>query len=119
VTRPKINEGELLGDIKPDQIYRVNLGAELFGYGPQSIRDKIKSGELPQPFPLSAGARFEAWLGRDIISHREAMQAEAAAKAKALRERPPQPQPQPAALRGKVKIKKTKLRPPAQRAAAR
>jgi hypothetical protein len=65
----------LISEIRPDQIYRTTLSPVLFGYGPQATRDKIRSGELPTPFPLSPSARFEAWTGKQILEHRAQMQA--------------------------------------------
>jgi predicted DNA-binding transcriptional regulator AlpA len=101
---------ETIDDIKPDHLYRVSRAAEIFGYGPQSIRDKIKSGELPQPFPLSASSRFEAWLGQDILDHRAHMRVLAAKRL----QQPAPSQPE----QFKPKVKKVKLRPPGSRAAS-
>jgi hypothetical protein len=97
MTRRKI-EVELIGDIQPDRIYRTTLSSAIFGYGPQATRDKIRSGDLPMPFPLSPTSRFEAWTGRQIIEHRAQMQALAAEKAKAIADSK-RPQPRPLALR--------------------
>jgi hypothetical protein len=96
---------QLIGEIEPQQIYRVTLSPALFGYGQQRTNDLIESGELPMPFPLSASSRFRAWTGTQIIEHRARMQELAAAKLKV--ERPAQPQPV-----AQQKIKKLKLRPP-------
>jgi hypothetical protein len=87
---------ELIGEIQPDRIYRTTLSPAIFGYGPQATRDKIKSGELPTPFPLSASARFDAWTGKQILDHRARMQALAAEKAED--ERAAEKKPQPSAL---------------------
>jgi hypothetical protein len=87
------NVDQLIGEILPDQIYRVSLSPVLFGYGAQTTRDKIKRGELPRPFPLSVSARFEAWTGKQILEHRARMQALAARQLEGLRgaERKPKP----------------------------
>jgi hypothetical protein len=98
---------ESIRAIIPDQIYRVTLSPAIFGLGSQATRDKIRTGELPLPAPLSPSSRFEAWTGQQILDHRAAMRKQAEEKAKTLRERPPQKQPP-------LKIKKMKLRKPAR-----
>jgi hypothetical protein len=89
------------------------LSQQIFGYGPQATRDKIRNGELPLPHPLSSSARTEAWTGQQILDHRKKMKLLAEEKAKAelaaAKDRPPTPQPAWLA----PKIKKQKLRPPA------
>jgi hypothetical protein len=113
MTRPKVNT-VLVGNIEPDQIYRTTLYESLFGYGEQATNDKIKSGELPMPFPLSEGGRARAWTGRQILEHRARMQELAAEKAEADRAAAKKraPSPQPAALAANQKTRKIKLRPP-------
>jgi hypothetical protein len=97
---------EAVGDIQPHRIYRTTLAPTIFGYAPQRARDLEMAGELPPSFPLSPSSKYRAWLGQDIINHRNRMRelSEANAKAKAARPK----QEQPLAL----KIKKQKLRPP-------
>jgi hypothetical protein len=99
-----------IGEILPDQIYRTTLAATIFGFAPQRARDLEKAGELPPSFPLSPSSRYRAWLGQQILEHRERMRELAEANAKALRDRPKQPQPD------SLKIKRTKLRPPGKTA---
>lgn len=106
---------EPIGTIQPDQIYRVNLSPQIFGYGPQATRDKIRNGELPLPHPLSPSARTEAWTGQQILDHRARMKALAEEKAKAELATDGTKQPQPPQLAAAQKIKKLKLRPPAKR----
>jgi hypothetical protein len=104
---------ELIGNIKPDQIYRTTLSPAIFGLGPQATVDKVKSGELPPSFPLSASSRFRAWTGQQILDHRANMM-KAVAEEKALAAAKDR-QPQPAGLAAaQKKIKKQKLRPPAR-----
>lgn len=110
------NKVELIGNIKPDQIYRTTLSPAIFGLGPQATVDKVKSGELPPSFPLSASSRFRAWTGQQILDHRAEMQklaTEEAARAAAVAKDQP-PNSQPAGLAAAQKIKKQKLRPPAK-----
>jgi hypothetical protein len=99
---------KLIADIKPSGLYRVRLAPKIFGLGIEATREKIKSGELPTPIPLSASSRARAWTGVQILEHRAAMAALAEAKKAS-----PAPAPQPAALHGR--IKKRKLTPPSQR----
>jgi hypothetical protein len=108
---------EPIGTIQPDQIYRTTLSQQIFGYGPQATRDKIRNGELPLPHPLSSSARTEAWTGQQILDHRANMKllAEEKAKAELAADGTKKPQLQPPQLAAAQKIKKVKLRPPAKR----
>jgi hypothetical protein len=106
---------ELMGDIIPSKMYRTTLAPVLFGLGPQTLKAKILAGELPAPVPLTEGSRFEAWLGSQIIEHRERMKLVAEERVKALREAAAAPV-QPAAPRKPVKTKKMKLVPPSRKA---
>jgi ParB-like nuclease family protein len=101
---------QLIGEIQPDQVYRVDQSSAIFGYGPQSIRNKIKNGQLPQPAPLSASSRFLCWTGQQVLDHRAQMRELAEQRAKADRDRPVQPQP----LALQPKIKKLKKATSAQ-----
>jgi hypothetical protein len=103
---------EPIGEIIPDQIYRTTLAPTIFGYGVNRARDLEKAGELPPSFPLSEFSKYRAWTGQQILDHRSRMKEIAEANAKALRERPKQQQP----LALQPKIKKQKLRKPAQAA---
>ena len=84
MTKPK-NISDQIGEILPDQIYRVSLSPAIFGYGSESTKAKIRSGELPPPFPLSPSSRFEAWTGRQILDHRARMSTLAAQRIEAER----------------------------------
>jgi hypothetical protein len=114
MTKRKRNDLVLIGDIQPGQSYRTTLSPVIFGVGWQSMKDKIKAGELPTPFRLSPSSRFEAWTGQQIIDHREKMQKIAVAELEAERAATAAVQPQPKALADAVKIRKQKLRPPAK-----
>jgi hypothetical protein len=119
VTRRKDSiAADEIGEIHPDRIYRTTLSPIIFGFGPVTTREKIRTGELPPPSPLSASSKAEAWRGAQIIAHRKKMEELAAARLEAKREservRVEQGirRPQPPALVGKKHIKKVKLRPP-------
>jgi hypothetical protein len=113
MTKPRPKSAELIGSIQPDVFYRTNLSPQIFGYGPEATRAKIRSGELPMP--LSASSRFEAWTGQQILKHREDMLKIAVEKSKV--ERPKQEQPK--GLAEHQRVKKQKLQPPAPRKAKR
>jgi hypothetical protein len=98
---------ELLEIIHPDQLYRTTYSPAIFDLGWQAAKNKIRSGDLPRPMPLTPGSKFEAWTGRQILEHREKMRALAEAKAAADVARPVQKQPS-----GFKKKAKKKLRPP-------
>ena len=66
------------GELHPNQIIRISEGRKYFGYGHSQLEEKIKSGEIPAPFPLSDSGRAMGWTGRQIIEH----QARRAAAAK-------------------------------------
>jgi hypothetical protein len=111
VTRRK-REIPLLEEIRPDQLYRTTLAPAIFSLGWQACKNKIRSGDLPRPFPLTPGSKYEAWTGQQILDHRRDMQALAEAKAVTDAARPRQSQP--AGFKKKPvpapKIKKIKLR---------
>jgi hypothetical protein len=106
MTRPRKDDVALIGEISPDQFYRITLSPALFDLGWQATKNKIRSGELPRPFPLSEGSKLVGWTGRQILDHRARMQALAEEQAAVDAVRPKQDQPE--ALRGKTK--KVKLR---------
>jgi hypothetical protein len=113
VTRRK-REIPLLGAINPDQLYRTTLAPAIFNLGWQACKNKIKSGDLPRPSPLTPGSKYEAWTGQQILDHRKDMQALAEQKAPVDAARPKQEQPvgfkRAAKAAPATKIKKTKLR---------
>jgi hypothetical protein len=113
VTRRK-REIPLLEEIRPDQLYRTTLAPAIFSLGWQACKNQIKAGKLPRPFPLSEGSKYEAWSGRQILEHREKMQALAEQKAVTDAARPKQSQP----AGFKKKVKKLKLRTAARGAAS-
>lgn len=74
------------GDIYPFQIVRKHKGGPYFGYAPNQIDEKIKTGEIPAPIPLSATGRAMGWTGQMIIDHHAELMklaAKRAAEAKA------------------------------------
>jgi hypothetical protein len=97
---------QLIGDINPSQIYPTTLGPAIWGLGWQATKNKVKSGALPRPSPLTPGSNREGWTGSQILEHRARMQALAEQNAAADAARPKQEQP-PGFKR---KVKKTKLR---------
>jgi hypothetical protein len=121
MTRRK-REIPLLEEIRPDQLYRTTLAPAIFSLGWQACKNKIRSGELPRPFPLTPGSKYEAWTGAQILAHRKDMQALAEVKAVTDAARPKQSQPagfkkKPRPPVTAPKIKKTKLRTAARGAA--
>jgi hypothetical protein len=108
MTRRK-REIPLLEEIRPDQLYRTTLAPAIFSLGWQACKNKIRSGELPRPFPLNEGSKIEGWLGSQILAHRAKMQLIAEEKAKADAARPKQQQP--AGFRKKVKKRKLRRAP--------
>jgi hypothetical protein len=109
MTRPKAAV-QLIGDINPSQIYPTTLGPAIWGLGWQATKNKVASGQLPRPSPLTPGSNREGWFGFQILEHRSRMQTLAAEKAATNATR--LKQKQPAAFQ--KKIKKVKLRAPAR-----
>jgi predicted DNA-binding transcriptional regulator AlpA len=66
-------------NLDPNQIVRWKDGLKYFGYKHSALAEKIKSGELPRPIPLSDTGRACGWLGSQIIEHQRRMR-EAAEK---------------------------------------
>jgi hypothetical protein len=112
MTRPKPTEVEHI-EVHADCVYRTSLSPALFGLGYDQTRRKILNGELPPPHRPTPTSKYQVWTGRQIIDHREKMQAIAAKKLQADRDKPPSQPPQLAAVkdRPRKKIKKTKLHP--------
>jgi hypothetical protein len=110
-----------IGPIDPSHVYRTSLSVELFGVGPQRIRDLIRLKRLPTPMQLAGSATAQAWTGQQILDHRAMMQKLADDKLKADLAMGPRDQPDAlvGARKKTNKIKKTKLRPPAQQHAKR
>jgi len=107
-----------IGPIDPSHVYRTNLSVELFGIGPQRVRDLIRLKRLPTPMQLAGSATAQAWTGQQILDHREKMQKLADEKLESDLARGPRDQPDAlvGARKKTNKIKKIKLRPPAQHA---
>jgi prophage regulatory protein len=51
--------------LSPNEIVRLRDGRKYFGYGPTTLTDKIKTGEIPAPIKL--GDRARGWLGSQIL----------------------------------------------------
>jgi hypothetical protein len=63
--------------IDPNRIFRECDARDLFGFGPSQLREKIKRGDIPKPFLLSAPpSRARGWYGWMINQHREKVDAE-------------------------------------------
>lgn len=48
-----------------NEVVRLRDGRRYFGYGPTTLAEKIKAGEIPEPIKL--GNRARGWLGSQII----------------------------------------------------
>lgn len=70
-----------LQPLNPDMFYRHSDGWRYFGYSISRLDDKIKTGEIPKPIPLSDEGRAKGWFGRTIIAWQKELEAKAAAKA--------------------------------------
>ncbi len=55
--------------LDPNEIIRPSQARKYFGYGHSQLAEKIKSGEVPPPFPLSDSGRSVGWTGQQIIEH--------------------------------------------------
>jgi predicted DNA-binding transcriptional regulator AlpA len=54
-------------ELEPNEIVRWSAGPKYFGLKRTALNEKIKSGEIPPPMPLSDNGRATGWLGRVII----------------------------------------------------
>jgi predicted DNA-binding transcriptional regulator AlpA len=52
-------------ELSPHEVVRLVDGRKYFGYGPTTLAEKIKAGEIPKPVRL--GDRARGWLGSQII----------------------------------------------------
>jgi hypothetical protein len=78
---PKTKRREIVNEdrpIHPDWFYRLSDGPKFFGYGPTTIDDKIRSGEIPPLVSRSDSGRAKGWFGRVIIEWQAARQAKTA-----------------------------------------
>jgi hypothetical protein len=96
---------EMADDSNEDlSIIRWADGPRVFGLRPSRLREKIRAGEIPAPFPLSASGRALGWTQQMVREHHEAMARLAAERAK--------PQSEPAGLhKARTETKKQKLTP--------
>jgi predicted DNA-binding transcriptional regulator AlpA len=62
-------EKRKLAELHPSEIVRLRDGAKFFGFKHSQLDEKIKSGEIPAPFPLSESGRAVGWTGAQIIEH--------------------------------------------------
>jgi predicted DNA-binding transcriptional regulator AlpA len=67
--------------LHPDFFYRVSDGHKFFGYRSSALAEKIKTGDIPPPIPLSDTGRAKGWFGRAIIAWQQEREAKAAGKA--------------------------------------
>jgi predicted DNA-binding transcriptional regulator AlpA len=70
--------------INADWFYRVADAHRFFGYRATTLAEKISSGEIPAPIPLSDTGRAKGWFGREIIAW-QAQRIEAARLASAAK----------------------------------
>ena len=55
--------------LDPNEIFRPKRAEKYFGFKHSQLDEKIKSGEIPAPFPLSESGRAVGWTGAQIIEH--------------------------------------------------
>jgi hypothetical protein len=55
--------------IDENEIFRPRAAQRLFGFSHSQLYEKIKSGEIEPPFPLSEHGKAVAWTGEMIIRH--------------------------------------------------
>jgi predicted DNA-binding transcriptional regulator AlpA len=55
--------------IDENAIFRPRAAYQYFGFGHSQLYQKIKSGEIEPPFPLSESGSAVGWTGRMIIEH--------------------------------------------------
>ncbi len=65
-------------DLDPSQIVRKCDGEKYFGYKHTQLDDKIKTGEIPAPKPLSSGGRAVGWFGWQVNEHHRRIRQNAA-----------------------------------------
>jgi predicted DNA-binding transcriptional regulator AlpA len=56
-------------DLDPAEIFRPRVAAKYFGLSHSRLYEKVKSGEIEPPFPLTENGSAVAWTGRQIILH--------------------------------------------------
>jgi predicted DNA-binding transcriptional regulator AlpA len=82
-----------LADLIARGVAPSKFGPQVFGYSKTQIEEKIRTGEIPEPIPLSANARARGWTGQQIIDWQNNLVAlapqrnAAAAAARATRRR--------------------------------
>jgi predicted DNA-binding transcriptional regulator AlpA len=64
-------------ELDPHEIVRWHRGPKYFGYKFTQLAEKIKSGEIPMPIPLSETGRACGWTGAQIIEHHRRLHATA------------------------------------------
>ena len=74
-----------------DHIYREREGGPFFGYKPTQLHEKILSGEIPRPIPLSDSGRAVGWFGRQIMAWQAEREAAADRQAAAELKAPAEP----------------------------
>jgi predicted DNA-binding transcriptional regulator AlpA len=73
MTKAKPVKPELLDlkNLSPLHIIRQKYGPQVFGYSKTQIEETIRTGEIPEPIPLSASGRARGWTGQQILDHRQ------------------------------------------------
>jgi hypothetical protein len=56
-------------DIDPNAVFRPKMAAPILGYKLSQLYEKIASGEIEPPFPLSEHGRAVGWTGAMLILH--------------------------------------------------
>ena len=75
-------------ELEPNEVVRKRHGYKFFGFKPTALNEKIRSGEIPAPIPMSDDGRAMAWFGWQIIEHQKKRLAAAkAVAAKAAKKR--------------------------------
>jgi hypothetical protein len=67
-------------ELDPNLVIRQCDGWRYFGYKGTQLKEKIRAGEIPEPFALSDSGRAKAWYGWQIIQHQKERIAAAALK---------------------------------------
>jgi len=71
-------------DLDPNEVFRPKQARKYFGYGHSQLAEKVKTGEIDPPIPLSETGTAVAWTGRQLILHHRKRLAAAAKKRAAM-----------------------------------
>jgi hypothetical protein len=56
-------------DLDPNEVFRPKQAQKFFGYKHSQLHEKVKSGEIEPPIPLSENGSAVAWTGLQLIMH--------------------------------------------------